>query len=367
MSHTEVPFPRRELTGVQHQQVRDLLIREAASTTRRRTPGRWRFAVPVAALAVGAAVAGSTAVLGDWHLSHEANPAAQVDDDSGCGFARHATLIKGTGLLFQAPVAAGVTPVSYVNEERYCAPDTRPVVSFVSRRADGTVTSAVTVWRSLPPDIGIDPEGVAAGTASTAPVDGDDPGTVPNAPSSQVPVRSTYGRLIKGGKLTWIEPDGQRWSLTGAGLSDDELCAIAGELQLGKATAVWPQAPIRGYRTLVVPRTSLSKQPKEKSWQPVWYLDYGSDQPGADTDVSVRADRTSQPWQASISSFPMPVRLVSVSGRPGVLTDNGDPAVPLLITNAQDGTQLTLLGRLPSPSMMVTFAEQVKLVTQLPS
>lgn len=366
MKHTELSFPRRELAGSQHQQIRDLLVREAAPTIRQK-PARLRVIVPAAALAVTAAVGGAAVVTGTWgDPLGVADPAAPVGVDAAprkapdCDNARRVSPTAGDGLRYLRAAPVGWTYTSWLNEVKYCSDDTDPMVSFVRQTANGTVTAALTVWRSLPPNIGADPEGVANGTADTSPTDGDDVGTVMNPLSSPVSVRSRPGRLIRNDTLTWIEPGGQRWAVTGSGLTPGQLTDIASGLVLDQGSVSWSNAAAQGFDRLSIPR---AKELKEASWQPKWYVCYEAEDPGECT-LSVEVDRQRLPWQAWLSqpTGHRPVRLVEVNGRLGMLTDNGAATAGILQTSTADGAQVFLMGSVPAASTLVGFAEQLKQV-----
>jgi len=360
VSMLEKPFPESELTAAQRQQIRELLVREAGRVTRR-PPTRWRVAIPAAALAVGVAVAGATVVSRNWDRLSQ-GPAGQIEDGAECRYARHADPDQGKGVLYVAPVPTGWTFSAHLNQQRYCSLGTDPVAVFVKHDGSGLINAAVTFWRSWPPDTK-DPEGrpiqdpdqVRVGTAASGPGDAESATPTAAAPAP-ITIRSRSGWRIRRDTLTWTESGGQRWSMTSLGLTVKQQLAIAETLSVKGAEMAWPGAATAGYQQLAIPSQA---EPKERSWQPIWYSCYAQNKDGGCT-LSVIARRVGPQGQTRLSGWSTGSRLVDVGGRPGILADDGDnPGQQWLETQAADGTLLSVAGMAPPGSTLMEFAAQL--------
>jgi hypothetical protein len=359
MNPTETSFPRRDLTGTGHQQIRDLLVREAVPGVRSRS-SRLRVAVPATGLAVAVVIGGVVAVTGSWGTpAGVADPAAPLGGGmSHCSVYRRAPATVGDGYRYLLPsVPAGWTYTSDLQQHRYCVEGSKefvgndevlgtdPVVGFVKQQAGGTVTAVLTVFRSLAPFTGPDQEGVANGTAR-------------NPASSAVTVRSRPGRLIRKDTLTWVEPDGQRWSVSSNGVSVAELTAFVDGLVLRGRSVAQPDALGKGYERLTIPRLVA---PKTNSWQYEWWVDYTL---GTGT-LGLGVTQGGGPWQARLPSLAResgPVRLVEVAGRPGVVLNEDAKDSTMLFTTVANGAQLFLKGTFPAKTGPVELVEQLKSV-----
>jgi hypothetical protein len=365
MNRTQKPFPERDLPQG-HQQIRDLLVREAARTSSHK-PSRWPTAVPIAALAVAIAVAGSTFVIENWTRITQ-GPAAHIED-AQCGYARHVDPRQGSDVLYLAPAPAGWTSQAHLNQERSCVRETDPVAAFVRTDRTGTIIAAVTIWRSLPPEDG-SPEGAAVEdpdllkqlvtpTGSAAPAAGPGgAGTATSPPATPVTVRSRPGWLIGNDALTWTEQDGRRWAVTASGVTVERLTSIVDSLVITETAGSWPDASAQDYQQLAIPRVAT----KPAAWQPVWYVCYSHSESGACT-LSVVVRRSGQhpsglPWQTLPSLGSTTGRLVDVAGRPGLLVEVA-PDQQMLETEAADGTRLSIAGVAPPDSTMAEFAAKL--------
>jgi hypothetical protein len=360
MSQAEQSFPRSELATAQHQQIRDLLVREAGPAARHK-PTRLRVAVPAAALAVCVSVAGATLVTTNWDRLAQ-GPAAQIENGTDCRFAHPAALTQGTDVLYVGPPPLGWSSEAHLNQERYCRTGTEAMAAFIKTGSAGRISAAVTLWRSLPPNpedpegrVIKDPDQVPVGTTSGS--DRDESAATADPAPAPVTVRSRPGWRIGQDALTWTEPDGRRWSITAIGLTATQMTAIAEELTLEGTRSSWPEAAASGYQQLVIPPRP---EPKELDWQPKWTVCYRRT-PAGGCSLSVTARRSGQQWQAWLSTWSTNFRLVDVGGRPGVVQDV-TPGQEMLETQAADGTLLTVAGEVPPGQTLAAFAAQLRRV-----
>jgi hypothetical protein len=359
MNHTRLPFPRRELSAAQHQQIRELLVREAVPQPVRKF-FRARVLLPAfAVLAVGATVAGAGVITRDWNPVTSVPAAVKklpnliFDHSEDCGYAQKADRSRGDGLRYLAPLPAGWKYSSWLNQEPYCPVEqpTKPVVTFVKETADRTVTAAVTLWRSLPPEV---PSSSSDATSTELKPKGTPP---PSGASMAVTVHGRPARLIGLNKLTWTEKDGRRWSLTAAGLAPARLQAIAEGLNLAAGQVRWPTEQEPGYTRYAIPSRP---EPAEYTPMATWYI-CASPTERAECQVQVEINRTAVPWQVALSTEPLPARMVDVNGRPGVIRADRDiKGNAWLSTDTEDGARVEVSGSVPAPSSLVELAGQLR-------
>lgn len=359
MNQTQLPFPRRELAAAQHQQIRELLVQEAAGEPARPFL-RARVLVPtITVLAIGATVAGAGVITRDWNPVTSVPAAAKrvpdlfFDHSEDCGYAQKTDPSRGDGLRYLAPLPAGWKYSAWLNQEPYCPTDksTEPVFSFVKETADRDVAAAVTVWRSLPP--GVSSWSDDATSTELKPK----AAPAPSGASMAVTVHHRPARLIGLDKLTWTEKDGQRWSLTATGLTPAQLQSIAQGLDLTRGVVRWPTEQVPGYTKYPIPSRP---EPATFSPQGTWYICASPKDP-TQCQVQVEINRTAVPWQVALSTEPLPARMVAVNGRSGVIrTDPDIEGGAFLATDTADGVQIHVNGSVPAPSSLLTLAEQLK-------
>jgi hypothetical protein len=143
------------------------------------------------------------------------------------------------------------------------------------------------------------------------------------AAPTAVTVRSGPGELANGRVLTWKEPDGQYWSVSGSGLASEELISIASDLKLTASAVEWPQAEAGKFERIDVPadnRTEHSDIP---------YSSTLLDRPGCGGSCyfGLEMSRGADPWPGFLADLRMPIRLVDLNGRLGVLAEHGEVVV----------------------------------------
>jgi hypothetical protein len=377
----EMPFPRTDLAPQQHQLIRDLLVERAVVPIGRRRPVRQRFGaliVPAAALAVAVAVTGVTVGVRTWDepAPHRAEPAvpavtATAGTDQAClDGGGTVSAAEEEELAYSPPVPAGYTESRpELGRQKWCSNGIHPVVSFVQRSSkgpDGTLSAAVTVSR-----LDASPEELAEWPNVKARTE--TPRKKP--PVAAVSVRSQPGVLQSDRILTWREPDGRYWSVTGSGVTGTVLVSIADDLELGAdsgpkpgqvepgsagepAAVDWPGASDEDFERIEVPADTR----QEGASTPYWMVIYERPRCGA-CFLSLEVSRSSDPWAGLLAELRMPIRLVDVNGEPGVLAEHGSldggAKWRKLKTQTADGVPVVLTEAGSEPTDLLAYARNL--------
>lgn len=352
---TSHDVPRVDLAPVRHQHVRRMLVDEARRTAARTERVR-RLAPAAVAVAVAATVAAVSVGPGEVVRAAQSTVgqlSGTDPEDVTCETgAVMADPSYGEGIRLLAPDPGDLTlEAAWVNATPACQLESRgtPIQVVAALAPDGTIASALTVWRDVPVDPASDAGRALAGVPEGSPrqrVRGHD-GAVDVAAD------------IESVRVWWIE-DAVAWSVEASGLGADVVLATVEQLDLGADRPLAPDAfppgaaGIDGWTT-----------PSRRDVEPVWYADYvgaataedpdsDAGRPGFHLTVSAR-----DPWQTQLRAGH---RIVDVNGVAAVAgSQGGGGSVPFVTWQVREGLQATLEGRVPGgPDELLTVAESLE-------
>jgi hypothetical protein len=366
-------FPRVEVPPADQVRIRELLVREASTGGRRRAFRRppARLAIPIVALAVVAAILGSTVVARRLSGSDTPKPATTHDtrpQDGNAQCVSSGTTIsrkQGKDLLYLAPTPAGFTSPAYTLENGNSCYMGRDAIASFYRATDGAPTgtfdAAVTVWH-----LADSPEKLAKWPNVSWRVSSQT--GLPTRKAVPVTVGGRPGELTGHRLLNWQASDGQYWSMTGSGLTGDQLIAIGAALELKGTTVSWPEAGAKGFTRLDVPAQPRIKYSRDMFFE----VEYKKKNCRCTLHLVVipQAEQDQHPWQAQLGQVGLPARLVTVDGRPGLLTEHGEVQAPgnktghELRTLTADGTNLWVIENITGKRTdLVAWAQGIKKVS----
>ena len=348
-SRPALGFPRVELSVAERVRIREVLLREVISATPQKAPRfararfagagltRARLAIPIVALAVVLAIVGSTIVAKQLNGSAAPEPAnttdpivipppdvtqelSPQDSDAQCvSSGRAISLKQGKDLLYLGPTPTGYRKPAYILEDGNSCYMGRDLIAsyyhLTPGAPSGTFDAAVTIGH-----LADSPEKVAK-WPNVSWRDSDQTG-LPTSDAVNVKVGSRPGKLSDGRLLTWKAPDGGYWSMTGSGLTGDQLISIGAGLKLKGSKVSWPKAVAQGFTRLDIPAQPRLKDSRDRFFE-VTYGKKNCKGCQLTLDVSPDTEQDQHPWQAQLGLMLLPARLVTVDGRPGVLSERG--------------------------------------------
>jgi hypothetical protein len=144
------------------------------------------------------------------------------------------------------------------------------------------------------------------------------------------------------------------------------LISIAAGLKLSGSTVSWPAAAAQGFTRLNVPYVKPAMKHPDMFWA-LAYRKKDCHKCSLSLDVFPGTQQDQHPWQAYLGTLRMPARLVTVDGRPGLLSehgtfqDPGDKTGHELRTLTADGANVWIIEDITGQRTdLVAWAQQLR-------